>query len=216
MFGIVPASEWLLSDRVPGWRRERLLNTSFENIIAQLAGSAVVRSAKRKEICKRRGWYRAEVCYQVPAPLVDLFHNGAGGYRAQFYLSVLVGQRANQHVVEALAHQALGYCRRSPDAACPEAFVSASLGHWDAKVWIGEGEWLEGIEDERRDLRVARWVANADCDDHPAFNKWLPLLAPAAEDRIKIKGGLLAADLAPSALPLKAKRSQEIHQFGFT
>lgn len=216
MFDIVPASEWLLSERVTGCRRERLLNTSFADIVSHLTGAAVVRSVKRKEMCKHRGWYRVEVSLQAPAPLVDLFHNGAGGYRAQFYLSELAGQRANRHVLNAFKHQVIGHCRRSPDAACPEAFVRASLSHWDAKAWIAEGEWLEGIEYEHRDLRVARWVASADSDDHPAFNKWFPFLAPAAPDRIEIKGGRLDADLKPSPHPLKPKRSKEINQFGFT
>lgn len=43
-----------------------------------------------------------EVELELPCAVVDLFHNGADGHRAQYYLSVEHGEAASRYLVQSL------------------------------------------------------------------------------------------------------------------
>jgi hypothetical protein len=144
---------------------------------------------------------------------VDLFHNAATGYRAQYYQSVRTGEAANRYAVHQLAARAIALLGGAQKRTCPLWWVERSLLHREAKVWIHQGPWLRLARRSDRNLRVKRWLSS-----NPRNRKrrvWASL-TPASETRIDLKGAPLTLDGRRFAKSVKRNRSKDIHGVGYT
>ena len=96
-FAFAPLDAWRL-DHMPNDRQARLLGeTLFQEIVgrinqeATLGGFGWNRGRHADKIGQRRWWVKL-----VASPdAIDLWHNARGGYRAQYYVDVAVGDDAN-------------------------------------------------------------------------------------------------------------------------
>lgn len=221
MFGNVPVTEWRLHDRIGEERKKRLLDTPFESIVQRIVGEARLHRLHCEPCKKFPGSKRIEIGLTLCSQTVDLFHNGAGGYRAQFYQSIRQGEAANQYVTEALLEKLKGICADQSEPGCSWEFIEASLRGPDAKAWIFEGDWFHGNKpEELRNLTVDRWVESLHTIG-PAlmklrFERSHPMLTPDNETRLDLKGGCIDGDGNSIGKRLKPCRSQEIHDFGYT
>ncbi len=156
-----------------------------------------------------RAILRVAVCPE----LVDLFHNSASGYRAQYYFSPKEGDRANRYALEAMIPRLRQACRSHHSWR----MIEASLAHPQAKIWIHQGLWHRRIPKLMRNLHVARWDANAPLfrPEKPRARFWASL-TPDQEHRLVIKGGFVTHDFNTAMNPKKEERSQELHDFGFS
>jgi hypothetical protein len=99
-FGIVPAREWQLKPAVGGSRRKCLLETPFDSIVQQITSEALLSECKWKKIRKIHDARRIFIKLTLAPQTVDLFHNGASGYRAQFYFGIQQGEAANRRLID--------------------------------------------------------------------------------------------------------------------
>jgi hypothetical protein len=157
MFTIVPEHVWILTPAVNDVRRQALLSTPYEDIVATIVSRANVGKLRAERNKKSilghppQSLKRSRVEIRLPCNIVDLFHNGAGGYRAQFYESIQLGEEANEFCRnKILALVKFQETKKDPLAA-------ASLSCETAKVWIGQGRWLHQKWKCLRNLQVPRW-----------------------------------------------------------
>src|SRR5262245_23732613 len=159
MFKLQPADVWRLSCETT--RVTRLLSVSFEEIVNRTAVELSVGE-------KHDEWGRRLLILTLPSDLVDLFHNGAGGYPAMSYASLRQGQRANRYLLDRLVHL-------DPGIVCKPT----------AKIWIYEGLWLRYRRHAMRNLRAKRWTENYHiCPKLVRYG----YLTPDSETRLVIKG----------------------------
>ena len=216
-FGIVPGTEWQLGRNVGIARKRRLLNTSFHSIVERVAGQARLYDCRRERIKAYPGSKRVRVKLIVPTQTLDLFHNGAGGYRAQFYLGIRQGEAANRHIITSLLVVLERLCGVRPKRGCCWDFIEASLRDPDAKVWIHQGSWLRWSKCTDRNLAVHRWETNGKM--MILRNKNFPIwaqLTPDGEARLDLKGGCVDANFYSLGVQLKPCRSRELHDLGYT
>ena len=206
MFVLLPSEIWRLRKSIDAERRRRLLSTSFEKMVEQIKMHARLVSYELVHSYKRPDYQRAEIGIELPAALVDLFHSGAGGYRAQFYESPAAGERANHHAINALQELFV----------LNERIASQSIGHASAKVWIREGAWCDDQLEQDRNLQVERWRDFATKNPpHPDFASICMSLTPERETHLEIKGAWIHKTTG-EVLNLKRYRSQTLHEWGFT
>jgi hypothetical protein len=214
VFQIAPSDEWQLIGQVDDGRRERLLMTPYDEVLALLCAQATLTSDYTEETRDRSGQRRAVFTFKLPPETVDLFHNGAGGYRGQYYHSPTCGEAANAAAVAALlpAAESVMY------AGTPQAnLYRKSMQAADTKVWIKEGRWLR--QKPTAQIRVVRWresyrtVASRREKQRCLYGRRLP----GDIDYLEVKGQWLNVDLSP-APPKKPSdlRSADIHRLGFT
>jgi hypothetical protein len=207
-------SEWCLSKVIHGRRRQRLLHgVGFASIVCQIAKQATVLTHKRTRIRDNPGFYRAEITLQMAAETVDLFHNSAAGYRAQYYRSAKVGKVANKYAIRQLRPRVMELLTGVYKRTCPPWWVEKSLRHAEAKLWIHQGHWLRSPRQSDRNLMVKRWL-----ESNPAKKRrqlWATL-TPGKEMRIDLKGAPLTLAGKPLTKRLKRKRSFDIHRVGYT
>jgi hypothetical protein len=223
MFATLPEHIWILTEAVSGARRQELLSTPFEAIVAEIASRGTPGKPKLRrnrdpifDNCPRSlKRYRVEIL--LPCNLVDLFHNGAGGYRAQFYESIALGDEANAYCRDAILPliRSQEMKRRLNWMDTPAA---ASLNCQTTKVWIYQGQWIRPPRLRLQNLRVRRWQCDKKLDDTERKKRWKrSMLAPDNETRINLIGGWLhCSDQKPLDRNHKPLRSQHIHYFGFT
>jgi hypothetical protein len=214
-FQRVATSKWKLGPRIDAQRRARLLDTSFEEVVEKIVQEATVDSCRLMAIDKYAGAQRALVRLCVSSRLVDIFHSGAGGYRAQFYLSVENGENANRFCIERLVPLIITSCTRQRN--CRVDGIERSLRDLDAKIWICEGAWLKENKDVVRNLSVEFWEKNAALVGlRHRFEATWAKLTPEDEISLEVKGGCIDQDCQPLGIILKSKRSEEIHLHGYT
>lgn len=100
-FDVVPAHKWRLDGKLESARTDRLLKTRFNEIVHQVIEQATLHSCRCKQV-KRISAKRAALVLQLPSTIVDLFHNGAGGYRASFFQAIATGEAANRFIIDSL------------------------------------------------------------------------------------------------------------------
>ena len=207
-------SEWCLSEVIYGWRRQRLLHgQGFASIVCQIAKEAIVLTHKRARIRDTPGYYRAEITLKMTAETVDLFHNSAAGYRAQYYRSAKVGKVANKYAIRQLGPRVMELLTGVYKRTCPPWWVEKSLRHSEAKLWIHQGYWLRSPKRSDRNLVVKRWLGS-----NPEKKKrqlWATL-TPGNEMRIDLKGAPLTLAGEPLTKRLKSARGLDIHRVGYT
>jgi hypothetical protein len=217
VFDAVPATEWGLKRAVGASRRKRLLETPFDGIIQQIVSKAVLHGCRWKQMCKFPDASRVEISLLLPSQTVDLFHNGASGYRAQFYLGVQQGEAANRCFIDSLLPATERIYAARSELGSHWEFVRASLSHRDAKIWIREGAWLSDNRPSDRNLLVHRWRQNAGKITLAyRFEPSWAELTPASETCLELKGGCLDQFSQPLDVSLKLSRSRELHEHGYT
>lgn len=222
-FKIVPSTVWELSERVNDERRERLLKTPFDKIVEMIIRNGKVgkvhyeRNKATISNHEKRSLKRYYVEIELPTKVVDLFHNGAGGYRAQYYVSAAIGEKANNFCCKKI----LGLIESKRDREKINHHSEAetkSFSRPTAKVWIHQGVWSRHKRISDRNLHVARWKSDprVTCDRRKKLLLW-SMLTPDAENRIKLIGGWLrCCDENSLGKSSKPNRSEEIHELGFT
>lgn len=216
-FGTVPDTEWQLTQNVSGARERRLLGTSFDNIVRQITRQAQLHDYGRQKIKKYPGSKRVRIKLVLPSQTVDLFHNGASGYRAQYYLGIRQGEAANRYIIDCLLEKLKGLCANQPKQGCCWRFIEASLCDPDAKVWIHQGIWSRHKRVTDRNLKVEDWIRNGNTLKLP--NKTIPIwaqLTPDGETRLDLKGGCVNNKFHSIGVQLKPFRSKELHELGYT
>ena len=216
-FVLIEPSIWQLSERIDFSRKSRLLETPFLEIVDRLVASARWTRCLQKSLDARPDYVRAELELMFPTDLVDLFHNGAGGYRAQFYSDMRRGEHANRYVIDSLIAKLKQMPIPKGEQDCAWGFLEASIHDADAKIWICEdGAWFRDKSDQARNLSVFRWMQNARrIEIEKNFKLRHPYLTPNDECRLEIKGGALD-DRWVGGTTLKPSRSEDIHDLGFT
>src|SRR5688572_33286648 len=102
-FQRISSREWILGPYISSERRRQLLRgPTFHNIVRRICKTVRIVAHKRRNIDYHRSYYRAEVTLRLNAATVDLFHNSATGYRAQYYKAVRNGELANEYAVHKL------------------------------------------------------------------------------------------------------------------
>ena len=214
-FGCVPENEWVLSSTIGGARRSRLLHSPpFERIVAGLLHNAQVAKVVYQRAPNSQPGHRCTVVLEVEPQILDVFFNSASGYRAQYFLNPVQGNRANRLVIDIALPR---IARAVDDRHADRKFVESSLEHRWAKVWIHQGLWLRRAKREHRVLLVPTWQREFASEDkhRRKLSRW-GALAPNSESRLLLKGGyvLSSRELAVGKPP--SRRARELHDFGFT
>jgi hypothetical protein len=214
-FGIVNAQEWRLSENIERARRIRLLETPFEAIVEAITREAIPSCWMREPMRDFSGLFRVSIDLSLLPKTVDLFHNGAGGYRAQYYLGVKLGEVANRYVIDRLLPRLKRCYVAEQERPLPWEHAEGSLMHADAKIWIREGSWLDDLAGSGRNLATDRWDLNKP-KHMTGFEAWWARLTPENQDHLEVKGGCLDMCGAPADRRLKPCRSRHLHEHGFT
>ena len=218
-FGLVPPDQWGLDHRKIGRRRRTWLldDTPFPQIVARLAREVELlqlncEAGKKTKI----GFHRWRATLKADPDTVDLWHNGRGGYRAQYYLEPETGERANRLALDRLSNIVAAQIEQDQHRRHHWPRAQVSLLHPAVRLWVYQGLWLRHPAPEDQALRVERWQSHASSAvrDVRKLVRWGGL-APR-ETRIRMIGQWLRdADRKPDAGPPKPKRPQRISDYGF-
>jgi len=213
----VPPGEWSLSDGLAPRRRKQLQDgLAYEQIVARMVRESALVRVKREKARGESLFFRTVVTLRVLAATLDLFHNSACGYRAQYYRSAELGIQANKFALHQLLPRVRQLLVGSSKRTCPIAWVEKSLLDADAKVWIHQGIWLRRARKTDCNLFVARWISQqAHSDEKRRKRAIRSMLTPSNETLVELKGGFIML----TGMPLgsrKPTRAQDIHELGFT
>ncbi|KAA0997884.1 hypothetical protein FVF58_47090 [Paraburkholderia panacisoli] len=188
-------------------RRERLLSygsfDEIERMIAASEATAVTWEPFSGELLK--GCHRASFLLRVSIEAYDAFFNSLVGYRAQFAISIGMGEQANRRLLATLEPRLIvfGLAR----SGTLENQLVASLRGEEAKLWIDESEVETQLGEDCAAILYPRWLRNTE--------NGVGLLAPYGE-KLVVCGGWLDAQGNAHKNPLKAHRSEEIHNTGYS
>ncbi len=207
-----------MHDRIGADRKSRLLKTPFNQILSRIVAEFVLDDYLPDTHNQAPDLCRALVKVHVPDPqVVDLFHNGAGGLRAQYYIGVLKGEAANRYAVDRVRDTLRGRRAMHSNLDGDWDFIEASLSAFGAKIWIHEGAWLTDNKADIRNLIVDHWEQNASkITVWPGFEPSWSQLTPDNETEIEIKGGWINERFVSVPSANKPRRSQDIHDLGYT
>lgn len=128
-------SEWLLSRQLAPSRRRKLLHgPRYEQLVDGLAQEMSLAKVAREKSRDVPGYFRAVVTLNVRATALDLFCNGASGYRAQYYQSADLGTLANRYALDRLLPAVTVLVAAASKRTCTADWVQESLCDSDAKL----------------------------------------------------------------------------------
>lgn len=215
-FQFAPEDDWRFEAPLDATRRKALWSTPFDEIVDRMAAGLEIQAICRTETHDTQPQYkRLSLRLTAHAPAVDLFHNGRGGYRAQYFGSTAAGDAANAYAFPRLLARALSLAGTGLGSS--RAHVLAGAIEHGGKLWIKEGWWTRPA---RRQLVVPRWREKHPLPDIDA-KKATTLMrygaaAPELETRLVLKGEWVDALGAPPLKPLKSGRGDRIRLYGFT
>lgn len=209
--------DWKFGDSVQSGRVQRLHNSpSYEEILSRISKHGQVLFHKREQARDEPSYFRVVVRLNVKGVAIDLFHNSASGYRAQYFHNTELGECANLVALAWLAPIAVKAAKEQPKRTCPAWWVAKSLLDSSAKVWIHQGLWLHHAKSEDQQLFVDRWLKQQASSDANRRKKAIwSSLAPSNESQLVLKGGFLTLEGEPLG-SLKAMRAKNLHELGFT
>jgi hypothetical protein len=188
----------------------------FEEVVRLIASTAAVLEYRREGRRGRPSHNRVIVRFAVDTEKVNLFHNSASGYRAQYYVSPELGDEANALIVRSLTARAVAILAGHSKRTCPLDWVTLSMEQPSAKVWIHQGMWLRHARRSDERLRVERWYRYRQHQDVNARRRprWAALL-PDSEASLEVKGAFVTnrGEVIDS---LKPDRARQLHEHGFT
>lgn len=223
MGSIVQASAplWTFTELVSADRREKLLAVpSFDAVMARIAdGTIDYFEAENRKNPRGLGCVRAFFRFLVQDSDYDAFFNSPSGYRAQYCISVERGRTQNHRLIEALTGPSHVFLeRRNPEEELQE-LVRMSLEGVDAKVWIRDAD-LENLVGPHIDY--APWVEKTRAattgswtDQAARGNATSGVLAPV-NTHVELKGGWITPQRDEWRDPTKARRAEEIRDYGYT
>jgi hypothetical protein len=213
-FARVLARDWVLGSGVGRSRRRQLLRGPlFPILVDRIASTCTVVRHRRKRLRRYPRYYRIEVTLKVQPYLVDLFHNSAAGYRAQYFRGTSFGEAANRYAVRQLGPRVMELLAVERKRTCPADWMKKSLMHPEAKVWIHQGKRLRSPSETSAQLFVRRWLKYGWDKKHQ--HRWARLI-PSTETRLDLKGAALTLDGVPLLKRLKPHRSRQIYLAGYT
>ncbi len=119
-FQCVDAIEWKLDDSMSAERLGHLANgLDYREIMEEICRSVASLTFKRERLKGDRRYFRlvATLSCSSPHP-VDLFHNSAAGYRAQYYIGQELGDCANSYAVAMISPLVYAAMRFNPKRSC--------------------------------------------------------------------------------------------------
>jgi hypothetical protein len=205
-FRIHAPSVWKLSDRITTGRKARLLETHFEEIVEMIGHKGQLVDLHWEDSCRQPECHRLEGKLWLPAIVVDLFHNGAGGYRAQYLEGPLIGEAANRLVLHSIASS----------LARDSELGLRLLRSPHAKLWVHEGGWLDPSP-FNMNLKIDHWRKHAEKYTTLSLRFDPPYagLTPDDETCLEVKGSWINKE-TDEIVEIKSGRSDDIHNFGFT
>jgi hypothetical protein len=215
-FLCVPANDWCLAPEMDRSRRNVLVkDIPFEKIIELIAQESRLVSIKKNRLDKRPDYHRVVIVLETASSAVDLFHNSRRGYRAQYYLGVRNGERANEYAVRALTPKVKELFAGKKTS--PWTWVEKSLSNSEAKIWIHQGLWFRYRRISDRIICIPRWASHLQSLQRDDRKKALwGSLSASGESRIDIKGGFVDSNGNSLGGSLKPSRGQQIYELGFT
>jgi hypothetical protein len=192
---------------MPEDRVARLMLYQSFAAIANLVADADIREFvwERFEGLALQGCHRASYLLKVNPTTYDAFFNSQAGYRAQFAISVIDGERANRHILALMERKLIAFVSSGQEV--PEDLVRASISALEAKLWIYEREVEDQMGREDVDIQFARW--NTLSEDG------VGLLAPLGT-LLELKGGWIDATGQERSNPAKKLRAEEIYKTGYS
>lgn len=216
-FHRVGTDEWRLADSVGPRRLDHLTDgPGYCEIIDQVAKS-IVSLVYRREILKEdKRFSRLVATLSCASPIpVDLFHNSAAGYRAQYYIKPELGESANCYAAAKLAGIIAAKMRINRRRGYPLKWSDLSIHDSGAKVWIHQGRWLRAPDAKFKQLQVDRWRVLPTLTPEERKRARYSQLTPWIENRIDFKGVFVSRD-GELFGTLKPNRAMHIHKHGFT
>jgi hypothetical protein len=213
----IPADHWRLGPGIKANRKQRLLRgPTYEKIVTQMIEQCKVAAHYREKAERANGYYRGVLLLQVASKTVDLFHNSAAGYRAQYYAGKSLGVKANRFALKAVVPHAMTLLNARLKWTCPAWWLEKSLLDREGKIWIRQGKWMWQRRYSDRQLYVNRWHAAITALDKESRRKAIwSRLTPRNECHIELKGGFLT--LKGRRLgSVKPNRTGNLHSLGFT
>lgn len=213
----VPRAMWRLSSACSSARVRRLWSPmTFETIVRRMIAEVTLVQFKRERARNRRQYFRVCITLRCTQRTVDSFHNGASGYRAQYFKSRSNGDRANRYLLNEISERVMYLMLRHPKRSCPFEWARTSLVDPDAKVWIYQGLWLRYPKTTDGQLLVPRWVREQQNSDSNRRKKARYAgLMPSRECRVEIMGGFVTLR-GKSLGTLKPERARDLNELGFT
>jgi hypothetical protein len=213
----VSESDWLLSTQLAPSRRRRLLQAPrYERLVDALIRRMSLAKVAREKSHDVPGYFRAVVTLRVHATTLDLFYNAASGYRAQYFRAADLGTLANRFALDRLLPRLTASVAAADKRTCPADWVAKSLRDPDAKLWPHQGVWLRCARKLDQNLLVARWLARRDDPDKELQKRAKrSMLTPTNERLLELKGGFLSP-AGTSLGTFKPRRSQDLHELGYT
>ena len=217
-FSKMPPSIWKISNDIELERTEKLLNApSFENIVKNIIASVRNIHLKR-ELCKDKpGHYRVVATLECEnREPVDLFHNAATGYRAQYLKSPELGDKANEYAAISFRELILEKLLKRKPRGWKLSWAKISILNSSVKVWIHQGRWLRYAKESCQDLIVDKWnkggnSVNSDIRKKKRYGRMLP----GCENRIDYKR-VWVSERGKVIQTFKPDRATCINLHGFT
>lgn len=215
-FSFADEEDWQLHESILDPRRSALWDTPFDQIVERLvAETAILAMRRAQNSLKPPGYRRLAILIGAPSAVVDLFHNGRGGYRVQYLAGVAEGDAANAYAFGQVIERVMGLVGGRLGGS--RARLLAGATEHGGKLWIKEGRW---IRPARKQLIVPRWrerspVEGVDATTARRLMVW-GAAAPEHETRIVLKGEWIDDKGVPPVEPLKQSRGDRIHWYGFT
>lgn len=215
-FARVSEADWVIAGSIGSGRISRLRHAeNFEAVVLRIMRGARVERLRREPAREDHSAFRLIVYIRVKAQILDQFFNSPVGYRAQYFASCILGERANRFVINELFSKVLVEGKRGK--GLKEDFIRESLKHRACKVWLHQGRWLRQAKREDRVLLVPRWQAECVSGDkaRQKLARW-GSLAPAHETQLLVKGGFVGSNSRVNIHKSPMTRSRELHELGFT
>lgn len=199
---------WSFAQCVPEDRKELLLAwEKFEDIALALNLVADVEQSiwEGGDDPELRACGRAAYKLRVPPHIYDAFFNSPVGYRAQYAISPDQGETSNRLLLVILMNKLLAGA-----PSCPIARgVETSLRGLQAKAWIYEKEVEDHLFGDAPEIIFARWLDGKGCEGTAGFRAPVGTL-------LVVYGGWVDASGSERTNPKKMRRSQDIHECGFS
>jgi hypothetical protein len=208
---------WNLSRQLTSRRRSRLLLApDYEQVVGGLTSQMSLAKVAREKSRDAPGYFRAVVTIRVRATALDIFYNGASGYRAQYFHAAELGTLANRFAIDRLLPAIIPLIAAANKRTCKVEWVEKSFRDSDAKLWPHQGTWLRCAQRADQNLLVERWLARQNDPDKKSRKRAKrSMLTPTNERLLELKGGFLSRT-GKSLGTFKPTRSQDIHELGFT
>lgn len=215
-FARVSEIDWVLASSIGSGRIRRIRQAeNFEDVMSKLVRGARVEQLRKQRACSDHSVFRLIVVFRVRPTSLDQFFNSPVGYRAQYFASCKLGERANRLTVAQLFPKVLAEAKRANRPMLE--FVERSLSNPHCKVWPHQGQWLRRARIKDRVLLVPRWQAGLSSVDKKRrkLARW-GSLAPSLETRLVLKGSFVWSSCRAKIGKTSTTRSRQLHQLGFT